>query len=66
MGKIRTWDPGSEINIPDLISKSFLTVFGLKIVKFFVLDPDSGSGTFLTLDPGWKIRIWDKHPNPQH
>ncbi len=27
--KIRTWDPGSEKNIPDHISKSFLTIFWL-------------------------------------
>jgi hypothetical protein len=58
---ILIWDPGSEINILDFISKSFVTVFELKIVKFFVVDPDSGSGTFLTLEPGWKIRIRDKH-----
>jgi hypothetical protein len=32
--KNRTWDPGSEKNIPDLVSNSLL-----KIVKFFVVDP---------------------------
>jgi hypothetical protein len=32
--------------------KSLLTIFGLLILKFFVVDPDPGSGAFLKLDPG--------------
>ncbi len=36
--------------------------FGLKKLKFFFADPDSGSDIFLILDPGWKFSIWDKHP----
>jgi hypothetical protein len=59
---IRDPDPGSEINI-DHIPENLLTIFGLKIFKCFVADPDPGSGSFLILDPGWKIRgILDKHP----
>ncbi len=45
-------DPGSEIGIPDHITESLKTIFGLKILKFFNADPDPGSGIFLTLDPG--------------
>jgi hypothetical protein len=47
------------MNIPDYISGSLETIFGLKILQFF--DADPGSGTFFTLDPGWKIRIRNKH-----
>jgi hypothetical protein len=46
------------MNIPDHISESLETIFGLKILKFF--DADPGFGIFLTLDPGSgmvKIRI---------
>jgi hypothetical protein len=57
------------INIPDYISKTLVTIFGLQIIKFFVADPDPGSVVFLTMDPGWKnseqgsvINI----PDPQH
>ncbi len=51
-------DPGSVsgMNIPDHISESLETIFGLRILKFFA---DPGSGIFLTLDPEWKIRIRD-------
>jgi hypothetical protein len=47
---------GSGMNIPDHISESLETIFGLKILKFFDGDPDPGSGIFLTLDPDpeWK------------
>jgi hypothetical protein len=54
---------GSGINNRDHISESLETIFGVKIIKFFDLDP--GSGIFLTIDPGSgveKNRIWDKHP----
>jgi hypothetical protein len=44
------------MNIPDHFSESLETqCFGLKILKFFDVDPDPGCGIFLTLDPGWKI-----------
>jgi hypothetical protein len=52
MGKISR--SGSGMNIPDYISESLETIFWLKILKFFDTDPNSGSGIFLTLDPGWK------------
>jgi hypothetical protein len=50
-------EPGWVLNIPDHISESFETSFGLKILKFFDADPgwknsDTGSG----------INI----PDPQH
>jgi hypothetical protein len=55
-------DPASGMNIPDHISESLETIFGLKIIR-------CGSGIFFTLDPGWKnsdpgsgINI----PDPQH
>ncbi len=47
-------DPGSVMNITDLISESLKTNFGLKILKLFDADPESGSGIFLIWDPGWK------------
>ena len=31
------------------------------LFKFFVADPDPGSGAFLTLNPGWKNLDPDKH-----
>jgi hypothetical protein len=40
---------GSGMNIPDYISDSLENFFGLKILKFFDVDP--GSGIFSTLDP---------------
>jgi hypothetical protein len=43
---------GYGMNIPDHLSKSLETEFGLKILKYFYADP--GSGIYLTLDPGWK------------
>ncbi len=36
------------MNIPDHISESLKTIFGLNILKFFDVDPDPGSG----IDPG--------------
>jgi hypothetical protein len=50
---------GSGLNIPDHISESLEPYFGLKILKFFDVYPDPGSGIFLTLDPGWKNSYWD-------
>jgi hypothetical protein len=54
---------GSGINIPDHISKSLETIFGVKILKF--CDADADPGIFLTPDlrSGMgKNRIGDKHP----
>jgi hypothetical protein len=39
MGK--TSRSGSGMNIPDHVSKSLETIFGLKILKFFDADPES-------------------------
>jgi hypothetical protein len=53
------------MNIPDHISESLETIFGFKILKLFDVDPNPGSGIFLTRDPGWKTfgsGIRDKHP----
>jgi hypothetical protein len=41
--------------IPDHIFESLETILWVKILKFFDADTDSGSGIFLTLDPGWEI-----------
>jgi hypothetical protein len=45
-GKNLDSGPGSGINIPNHISKSLITILGLKIFKYFVAylhpDPDSG------------------------
>jgi hypothetical protein len=57
--RIRDEHPGSYFQ------KHRNIFFGLKILKFFDADPGMGSGSFLTLDPGWKkfgSGIWDKHP----
>jgi hypothetical protein len=52
---------GSGMNIPDNISESLETVFGLKILKLFDANPSPGRNLFfLTLDPGWK------NSDPQH
>jgi hypothetical protein len=48
------------MNIPDHISESLETTFGLKIFKIFSADPDPES-----FSPGiqdGKIRIFHKHP----
>jgi hypothetical protein len=44
-----------RIRDPDHISESLETIFWVIILKFFDVDPDQGSGIFLTLDPGRKI-----------
>ncbi len=55
-GWVKNQDPDtgsrSGMNIPDHISESLETIFGLKILEFFYADP--GCGIFLTLDPRWK------------
>jgi hypothetical protein len=43
MGKSQDPDPGSGMNIPDHISESLETTFGLKIFKIFSADPDPES-----------------------
>ncbi len=53
-GKGKKSGSGFGMNIQDHFSENLETVFRLKILKFFDADPDPGSGTFLTLDPGWK------------
>jgi hypothetical protein len=48
---------------PDHFSESLVTIFWVKIPKFF--DADPGFGIFLTLDPGWEkfvSGIRHKHP----
>ncbi len=50
-------DPASEMNIPDNISESLETIFGLKRIKFFDTDPESRNS-----DPGSGINI----PDQQH
>jgi hypothetical protein len=54
---IREWknsDPGSGtgMNIQDHISESLESIFWLQVLKFSDVEPDPGSGNFLTLDPG--------------
>ncbi len=46
-----------EMSIPDHISESLETIFGIKkylgtVLKIIDVDPDPESGIFLTLDPG--------------
>ncbi len=64
--RARIRDPGSEMNIPDLLFENLVFVFGLKRHKVFdadqvpgsrILPPlDPGSGILSTLDPGSGIR----------
>jgi hypothetical protein len=51
------------MNIPDNISESLETFFGLKILKFFDAYPVLGSGIFLTLDPGSGMEKFGSLPN---
>jgi hypothetical protein len=60
---------GSRMNITDLSLENLISVFGLKILKFFDADPDLGScqpwiqdGTNRIRDSGSGINI----PDPQH
>jgi len=66
-GKNLDPEPGYGLNILDHSAESLETVFELKILIFFDVDPDPGSGIFLTLNqgsgiPDGKIKIQDKHP----
>jgi hypothetical protein len=55
---------GSEMNNPDHIFESLETIFWVKILKFFDVDPGSGIGKIQIRDekfgPGINI------PDPQH
>ncbi len=60
---------GSGMNLPDHISESLETIFWVKNTSILcgsgsgirnLFDPGSG-----IRDPGWKIRIRDKHPWPR-
>jgi hypothetical protein len=64
MGK--NHDPGSGMNIPDNISESLETIFGLKYKNSLMRMRIRYPGIFSTLDPGWKkvesgINIPDPH-----
>jgi hypothetical protein len=48
-------EPGSGMNIPDHISESLETIFGLKLLEFF--DAYPGSRTEKNSDPGLASRI---------
>jgi hypothetical protein len=59
------------MNIPDHISESLETFFGLKILKFFDADANPGSVIFFTLDPGSGMEKFGpvtgiNIPDPQH
>jgi hypothetical protein len=60
MEKIQSQDPGSSMNIPDLIFERLGSVFGLKILQFFDADTDPGSCQPWVRDGKYRIR--DKHP----
>jgi hypothetical protein len=58
--KNKNLDPGSGMNIPDHISESIETIVGVKVLKLFDADPDSGSRNLLEPGSGMeKIRIRD-------
>jgi hypothetical protein len=50
-------NPRSGINITDHISESLVGKFGVKILEFFVADPDPGSTIRCIFDPGYPSRI---------
>jgi hypothetical protein len=43
-----------RIRDPDHVSESLETIVWVRILKFFNVDPDQGSGIFLILYPGRK------------
>jgi hypothetical protein len=53
---------GSGMKIPDHISESLETTFWVKILKFFVADPDQDPGSRNLFDSGSGIRdpVWKK------
>jgi hypothetical protein len=48
----------SDVNIPNLIFETFVSVFWVKLLKCFDADPVPGSGVLSTLDPRWKKVPW--------
>jgi hypothetical protein len=63
-GKIKVWDPGSGINIPDHISESLIYILWVKMHKLFVVDP--GFGAFLKPGSGMeKFASGINIPDPQ-
>jgi hypothetical protein len=63
MRKIGSQDPGSVMNIPDLIFENLVSVYWIKILKFFNAYPDPGSCQSWTRD-GKKIRSGIRDRNP--
>ncbi len=64
-GWVQDPDPGSGMNIPYHSSENLEIIFGVKILKFF--DADADSGIFLALHPGWKkFGSGINFPDPQH
>jgi hypothetical protein len=55
-GCVKKSRSGSGMNIPDNISGSLETIFGLKILKFFDEEPDPGFEIRNLLDTGSRIR----------
>ncbi len=67
MKKIQSQDLGSGIRDVHVIFEILVSVFGLKILKFFFADPDPGSCQPWIRDPGWeKIVSGLNIPDPQH
>jgi hypothetical protein len=65
MGKKSRSESGIRIRDKHRISESLVTIFWVKIIKFFDAYPDPG--IFLTLDPGWeKFGSGINIPDPQH
>jgi hypothetical protein len=46
---------GSGMNIPEHISERLETIFGIKILKFFDADADSGSGIIFVMYSQWAV-----------
>ncbi len=64
-------NPGTDINIWKHISESLVRIFGLKILKFFVVDLNPGTGAFLTHGSGMEKSgqdsgSWINIPDPRH
>jgi hypothetical protein len=62
-------ESGSGMNIPDHISESLETIFWVKILKFFDVEPDPGSRIRNLFEPGSVMEkfvsgIRDKGPGP--
>ncbi len=59
-GWVKKSTPESGMNIPDHISESLETIFGLKILNFSDTDPDPGSDYIWPWIRDGKIRIRDQ------